>query len=73
MSNDRAIKFLGDMQRLDLKDGDRFVLTVDAVLSDADRRRIQEAWAKFVGGDTERFNLLMLERGMKLGVISGVN
>jgi hypothetical protein len=63
------IRYLGDLQRLDLKSGDRFVLTVDRPLSMDQHKRIQEAWRLFVGGDDDKLKLLILDGGLKIGVI----
>lgn len=61
-----AIKFFGDLQRLDLKHGDKFVLTVDRPISDAAAANIKRMWHAFAGEDVP---LLILEGGMKIGVI----
>ena len=63
------IRYLGDLQRLELKAGDRFVLTVDRHLSAENHAAIQRVWADFVG-QADRLPLLVLEPGMKLGVIA---
>lgn len=70
MSND-GIRFIGDLQRLELKPGDRFVLTTPDVISSEIHARIQAAWKDFVGGDDAAFKLLVLSGDMKLGVING--
>lgn len=63
------IRFLGDLQRLDLKPGDRFVLTCEHHLSEDAHKRIQETWKRFMGGD-DAAGLLIIESGMKIGVIN---
>lgn len=66
-----GIRLLGDLQRLDIQPNDRFVLTVDRPLTPDHHRRIQEAWRLFVGGDDSALKgLLILDAGMKIGVIS---
>ncbi|KQT03200.1 MULTISPECIES: hypothetical protein [unclassified Rhizobium] len=64
--SEHQIRYLGDMQRLDLKQGDRFVLTLPAPASSDMVARLQEAWAAFADGA----KLFVLEPGMKIGVIS---
>lgn len=63
------IRFLGDLQRLAVKPGDRFVLTVPDVISGETAARIQASWKGFVGSDADAPKLLILSGGMKLGVI----
>ncbi len=67
---DEKINFLGDLQRLEIKQGDRFVLMVDDVISDSTATHIQTLWAQFIGAEGPK--LLILQRGMKLGVIGAV-
>lgn len=62
------IKYLGDLQRLEIRPGDRFVLTTTQMLSAEQRRRLEELWKQFVGGD-DSAALLILDAGFKLGVI----
>lgn len=64
------IRFVGDLQRLELKPGDRFVLTVDRPVSGEMAAKLREAWARFVGDDREDLKLLILGSGMKLGAIA---
>lgn len=64
------IRFVGDMERLQIKKGDRFVLKTKNFLSAQSVASIQEAWNKFTEGETGL--LLILEPGMELGVISTV-
>jgi hypothetical protein len=61
------IRYLGDMQRLHVKPGDSFVLTLDRSLPHDQLRRLHEAWARFAGAEVP---LLVLEPGMKLGIIT---
>lgn len=63
------IRWLGDMERLEIKPGDKFVLMVPGVISMEVHDRIQEVWEKFHGGDPDDFKLLILDQGIKLGVI----
>jgi hypothetical protein len=60
------IRFLGDLQRLDVKPGDTFVLTVDCDISQHEAESIQQLWAKVMGD----VRCLVLGKGMKLGAIS---
>lgn len=64
------IRFLGDLERLELKPGDRFVLSCDGKISAENVARIQALWREFAGEDAHRFPLLILDGGMKLGVIA---
>lgn len=64
------IRYLGDLQRLELKPGDRFVLTVDRPISGEMAAKLGEVWARFVGDDREDLKLLILDSGMKLGVLN---
>lgn len=68
---ENEIRYLGDLQRLDLREGDRFVLTIDGPISSSMHDIIQRQWRRFVGADTEKFPLLVLDKGSKLGVING--
>lgn len=63
------IRFLGNLNRLELKPGDRFVLSTDERISMETHDRIQRIWGCFVG-NPESYPLLILESGMKLGVIA---
>jgi len=67
MSDDLEIKFLGDLQRLSLKAGDKFVLQTENHLTSAMHERIQTIWAKFAGPEVK---LLVLDGGLRLGAIS---
>lgn len=64
--SDPDIRYLGDMQRMDLKPGDRFVLTLAGPASVDMVARLQETWADFANGA----KLFVLEPGMKIRVIS---
>jgi hypothetical protein len=63
------IRWVGNLERLELKPGDRFVLQVDKQLSLDQHRSIQEAWVAFIG-DADVGKLLVIEPGMKLGAIN---
>jgi hypothetical protein len=60
------IRFLGDLQRLEVRPGDVFVLTVPRDFSREVQYRIVEYWRGIMGD----VRLIVLEEGMKLGVIS---
>lgn len=65
------IEFVCELQRLQLKEGDRFVMTFDGALSRENHERIQEAWKNFVSQNREfTVPLLILDRGAKLGVVN---
>lgn len=61
---------MGNLARLELKPGDRFVLTAPGPLRMETVERIREKWREFVGGIEEKFPLLVLDSEMKLVVIN---
>lgn len=61
------IRYLGDLQRLQIGAGDKFVLTVPGRVSDEMRQRFSEMWERFAG---ESVPILVLEEGFRLGAIS---
>jgi hypothetical protein len=61
------IRYLGDMARLEIKPGDRFVLQANRPLSLEQHQYIKKLWAGAVG---EGVPLLIIDGGLKLGVIS---
>lgn len=61
------IKYIGQLQRLDVKPGDRFVITFDEHLSREGVEAITEAWKHFMGNDAPK--VLVLTNGCKIGVI----
>lgn len=63
---DGEIRFLGDLQRLELKPGDMFVLSVDEHISHEMADRLKQTFAEATGGA----KVIVLGRGMKLGVVS---
>lgn len=67
MDSEQWLKDVGEIERLELKPGDRFVLTFPRPLSRAEHAHIQSLWREFVGGDADAFKLLILEHGMQLG------
>lgn len=67
MGKQPEIRFLGDMERLQIQPGDKFVITVDQVVSDEFCSHIRAAWKMFAGEDSP---LLILQRGMKLGAVN---
>ncbi len=67
MSEQSEIRFLGDLQRLEVKPGDRFVLQVDYHPTAEMLDRFREVWRRVMGDDVP---LLVLEKGAKLGVVS---
>jgi hypothetical protein len=65
---DPAIRYLGDLSRLKLEPGDKFVLTVDSRMPDSQQAAIRDMWSRFAG---EGVPLLILEPGFRLGTING--
>lgn len=63
---EEQIRYIGDLQRVEVRPGDRFVLTVDDRMTDEGRKNVQKIWEVFAGEDAPK--LLVLEKGMKLGV-----
>lgn len=66
MSGD--IQFLGELRRMDVKPGDRFVLMIDKPMPMSMHARIREIWADFMGADKNK--LLVLDSGIKIGAIA---
>lgn len=64
-----AIRFIGDMERLTVKSGDRFVITMPGMITREAHERVQAAWASFVKGNDPAPLLLILDAGAKLGII----
>ncbi|QAZ46133.1 hypothetical protein C1M53_27605 [Mesorhizobium sp. Pch-S] len=60
------IREAGHLQRLEIKPGERFVLTCDYALSEADADRVRQAWDAFMGD----VPLLVLTDGISLGAVS---
>ena len=63
------IRFIGDMQRLDVKPGDRFVISMSSLVSAHQIDRINAVWAKFTAGIEPAPKLLILDGAAKLGAI----
>lgn len=61
----REIRFLGDLQTLNCKEGDVFVLTYSGQRHRTDVNHIQTLWKSVMPG----FKLIVLNDDMKLGVI----
>lgn len=64
-----TIRFIGDMERMVVKPGDRFVLTMPGMITREAHGRLQAAWAGFIKGIDPAPLLLVLDAGAKLGVI----
>lgn len=62
------VRFIGDVQRITFRQGDRFVLFVPEPVSAEAYRNIQEAWKKFVNGVPD-IELAILDNGAKLGLL----
>lgn len=66
MAAEMEIRFVGDLQRVQVQPNDRFVLTVDQALSASQAEAIRKAWAEFIGGD--HAPLLICPKGARLDV-----
>jgi hypothetical protein len=66
VSDDVHVRFVGDLQRLEVRSGDRYVLTVPERVSAEATVRIRKAWEQFAGNSP----LLILDGDMKVGAIS---
>lgn len=64
---DIEIKLLGDLQRLETKPGDRFVLKMDADISADMAEKLQQHWRLW--SKSEFGDLLILGKGISLSVI----
>lgn len=64
---DEQIRYLGDVQRLELGPTDMLVLSVDDVLKDEQREHLLGQCKQIFGNR----KVIILERGMKLGVVAG--
>ncbi len=60
------IRKAGHLQRLEVKPGDRYVITCPGRLNHADADRLREAWSALMDG----VPLLVLTEGKSLGVVS---
>lgn len=58
-----AIEFIGNLRRADIRPGDRFVLTVEAILSEQQKTAITAVWKDFAG-DTVK--LLIIDKSLRL-------
>lgn len=67
MADDVKIEFLGELSRLDVKPGDRFVITFPGVMRRDMYEAVGRAWKTFVGEDGPQ--VLILDSGMKIGAI----
>ena len=66
----KEIRFLGDLQRLERKPGDVFVLTLEGRISDSIRSILQAQWSSFWDDEPRPTpKLLILDDGIKLGVV----
>lgn len=60
------VRYLGDLSRLAIQPGDKFVLTHARCLSDEAQARIKGVWKSFAGD----VPLLILDQGFRLGLIN---
>lgn len=67
MADDVKIDYLGELSRLDVKPGDRFVITYPGVMSTPMVEHLNRLWKRFVGEDGPQ--VLVLDQGMKIGAI----
>lgn len=64
--DDTGIKFIGEMERLVVKSGDRFVIKCDRTLSISSREELARIAQRFLGSNAK---VLILEPGISIGVI----
>lgn len=67
-----AITYVGDLQRIDIKPGDRFVLTVREVLSRDAMRRIHASWREFFKKEDDPPELLIVYGDARLETMPAV-
>ncbi len=68
MSGEPEIRYLGDLQRIDQKPGDIFVLTAPGPISADAALRLRKILRAALGDESVK--VLVLEDGMKLGLVS---
>lgn len=61
------IKFIGELQRVDVKPGDRFVMMTERPIRREEFEMLQGMWRGFIGSDENK--LLVLDHGCRLGVV----
>lgn len=66
MSKLARVRYLGDLQRLEVKPGDTYVLSVPVAISREQVERLKSRWSETVGDANK---LIILSDGMRLGVI----
>lgn len=64
------IRYLGDLQRLELKPGEVLVLTVDEIIDERTAEMLRVYVQRAVSRPGFVPDVLVLERGLKLGVLS---
>lgn len=62
----QKVRFLGDVQRLQMQPGDVAVLSVDDHVSDDMAKRLKEYWNSAFPG----VRLLVLDKGMRIGLLN---
>lgn len=62
------VRYLGDLQRIEVKPGDLFVLKVPGKISLETAERIREQWERATDGT----KLIIIEDGCELGVFGPV-
>lgn len=65
-----AVRFewRGELRRMEIKPGDRFVLMFHDFLTPHARNYIREQWAAFMDEDPSKSRLIILEGGAKIGI-----
>lgn len=63
----KTMVYLGDLQRFEVRPGDRFVLTLDHEVTADTLSRLKAYWKEQMGDETK---LLILCKGMRLEVVS---
>lgn len=66
MNDNQEIRYLGDVQKLVLSEGDIIVVSVDYHLSDETAERFKNHVSEMLGGR----KVLVLDNGAKIGVLS---
>jgi hypothetical protein len=63
------IEFVGELQRVDVRPGDIFILTTDHSLNDEMIKKLRDAWKDTWRGRKSAPELIVLCDGLKLAVV----
>lgn len=69
ITEETPIKYLGELQKINIKPGDKLVFMSEHALSIEERKNIKEILKKQFSGLPPN-SILILEKGFKFGVIS---